>query len=180
MRESDRLAAARLGPVLEAEAFAGATTILCLAVLAGLAWAAQQDPTEPSGTARTLLAGLSEVLRWCVVVSLGLRGLGGLVHGVLLHGCGRFPWEMYGALGAGAIWLAGAALASASRTPEQAVWSAFVLAVLALGSCGLTVPVLWWLAGQHGDRMTERLMTARRAAARQRAREWERPAAEDA
>jgi hypothetical protein len=98
----------------------------------------------PGGKAwagRTLTAGVIEALRWGLVVGLALPGLGGLAQAGLSHPCGRFPGETYGALAAGMIWLAGAALAYASRTPEAALWSAVLLAVLALGTCGLGVPV---------------------------------------
>jgi len=36
-------------------------------------------------------AVLIEVVRWGMVVGLGPRGLGGLVHRGLTHACGRFP-----------------------------------------------------------------------------------------
>lgn len=139
---------------------------------------AQQDLTGIPGAARTLTAGLSELLRWGLVVGLGLWGLGGLVQGGLTHACGRFPWEAYGTLGAGAIWLAGFALPSVSRTPETAVWSTFVLGVLALGTCGVSVPVLRWMAGHHHERVAERLATASTAAA-ERACQWQGPASDD-
>jgi hypothetical protein len=179
MRERGRPVGDSLGAVLEAEAFAGVTTALCLAALAGLTWVAQQDPAGMPGVARTLIADVIEVLRWGLVVGLGLRGLGGLVQAGLTPACGRFPGEAYGALGAGPIWLAGSVLASASRTPEAALWSTFVLAVLALGTCGLSVPVLWWMAGHHGDHLAARRLRARRAAARERAHQWHGPAVED-
>ena len=123
MREGDSPAVGGLRPVLEAQAFAGVATILCLASLAGMAWLAQQDPAGTTKSARVLIAGLGEVLRWGLVVGLGLRGLGGLVQGGLTRPCVRVPWEAYGALGAGTIWLAGSALAFASRAPETAIWS---------------------------------------------------------
>ena len=71
---------------------------------------AQQDLVGMPGAARTLTADVIDVLRWGLVVGLGLRGLGGLVQGGLTHACGRFSWKAYGALGAGAIRLAGSAL----------------------------------------------------------------------
>ena len=114
-----------------------------------------------------------------LIPGLGLRGLGRLVQGGLARPCGRFPGGAYGALGAGAIWLAGSALASASRTPEAALWSTFVLAVLALGTCGLSGPVVWWMTVHHREWMAERLITARRAAARERTRQRQGAAAED-
>ena len=79
----------------------------------------------------------------------------------------------YGALGAGAIWLAGSALACTSRTPEEAVWSTFALAAVALGTCGVSVAVLWFMAGYHREHMAERLATARAAAAAEWARQGE-------
>ena len=179
MHERGRPAGDSLGVVLEAQAFAGVTTAVCLAGLAGLAWMAQQDPAGMPGPARTLTADVIEALRWGLVVGLGLRGLGALVQGGLTHPCGRFSGEAYGALGAGVIWLAGSALAYASRTPESAMWSMFVLAVLAPGTCGLSVPVVWWMAGHHRERMAERLATARAADAAERARQWAEPVVED-
>jgi hypothetical protein len=100
------------------------------------------------------------------------------VQGGLWHSCWRFPWETSGAFEAGAIWLAGAALAAVSRTPEAALWSALMLAVLALGVCGVSVLLVWWMAGHHRERVAERLATAR-AAAVEPARQWHGPAAED-
>jgi hypothetical protein len=129
------------------------------------------------GAARTLPAGLSEFLRWGLVVGVGLRGLGGLVQGGLTHACGRFPWAAYGALSAGAIWRAGSALASVSRTPEAAMSSTCVLPGLALGTWGVSVPVLRWMAGHHHERVAQRLATASAAAAAERLYQWKRPAA---
>jgi hypothetical protein len=120
---------------------------------------------------------VSEALRWGLV-GLGLRGLGRLVQGGLPHPCGRFPGEAYGSLAAGMIWLAGAALAYASRTPEAALWSALLLAVLALGTCGISAPMLWWMAGHHREWMAERLTTVSSAAARERTRQRRGPAAD--
>jgi uncharacterized membrane protein YedE/YeeE len=75
MREGARAPVGGLRAALEAEAFAGMTTVVCLASLAALAWVAQQDPAGTPGVARTLTAGLIEVLRWGLVVGLG--GLAG-------------------------------------------------------------------------------------------------------
>ena len=85
----------------------------------------------------------------------------------------------YGALGAGAIRLAGSALAAVSRTPEVAVWSTCVLAGLALGTCGVSVPVLRWMAGHHHERVAQRLATASAAAAVEQACQWKGPASDD-
>jgi hypothetical protein len=53
--------------------------------------------------AKTLTVALRERLRWGLVIGLGLRGLGGLVQGGLGRSCCRFPWEVYGTSGPGAI-----------------------------------------------------------------------------
>ena len=179
MREGDSPAVGGLRAVLGAEAFASVTTVVCLAALAGLAGVAQQDPAGTPGVARTLTADMIDVLRWGLVVGLGLRGLGGLVQGGLTPACGRFPWAAYGALGAGAIRLAGAALASVSRTPETAGWSTFMLVGLALSTCGVSVPVLRWMAGHHHERVAQRLTAASAAAAAERACQWQGPASDD-
>jgi len=117
MPERGRPAGGSLGAVLEAEAGAGATAALCLVALAGSTWLAQQEPAGTTGVAGTLTAAVAEVLRWGLVIGLGLRGLGGLVQGGLTRPCGRFPQEAYGAFSAGVIWLASAALASSSCRP---------------------------------------------------------------
>jgi len=179
MREVDRPAKGHPGATLEAEASAGAITALCLLALAGSTWLAQQEPTGTIGAAGTLTAAVAEVLRWELVIGSGLRGLGGLVRGGLTRPCGRFSWEAYGAFGAGTIWLAGSALAYASRTPEAALWAAFLLAVLTLATFGLSVPVVRWLADHHRRRLAERLATARRAAARAPAPQRAGPTSDD-
>ena len=179
MREGGSPAVGGLRAALGAEAFASVTTVVCLASLAGMEWVAQQNPSGTPGVAGTLTAGPSELLRWGLVVGLGLRGLGGLVRGGLTPACGRFPWAAYGALGAGAIRLAGAALASVSRTPETAGWSTFMLVGLALSTCGVSVPVLRWMAGHHHERMAQQLAGASAAAAADRACQRKGPALDD-
>ena len=179
MREGGSPAVGGLRAALGAEAFASVTTVVCLASLAGMEWVAQQNPSGTPGVAGTLTAGPSELLRWGLVVGLGLRGLAGLVQGGLTHACGRFPWEAYGTLGTGAIRLAGSALAAVSRTPEVAVWSTCVLAGLALGTCGVSVPVLRWMAGHHHERMAQQLAGASAAAAADRACQRKGPALDD-
>jgi hypothetical protein len=77
------------------------------------------------------------------------------------------------------IWLAGAALAYASHTPAAALRSALVLAMLALGTCGVSLPVVWWMAGHHREHVAERLATIRRAAAREQAHQRGGPASDD-
>ena len=161
MPERGRSGGSSLGAALEAEAGAGATAALCLLALAGSTWLAQPAPAGTTGVAGTLTATVAEVLRWGLVVGLALRGLGGLVQAGLTHPCGRFPGEGYSALGAGTIWVAGAALTAGSRTPEAALWAAFLLAVLALGMCGISAPLLWWMTDHHRERLAARLAAAR-------------------